>query len=279
MNNAIALVFDDDFARYAIACLNSIHANYPRHPDIIAYYPGTNPDVLHALERVSARPVASTPVVRAGFAHAPLGPIGNVAVYDRFMIWTGEFEDYDRVLYLDADTLVLHPLDDLFDTEGFFAVVNHEPTEYVRIFHPDQADNPDLRRLLREDGIEFPHHMDDMINAGVLSVPKTYRTEEHLNLLLELAQRYGSLLHYADQSLLSLWCRMNHISPSKDYRYNFQSPFFGDPDISVSFAEIRILHFSSPRKPPAPGFRNWERLGKAAAKCEQLFLHYADMSF
>ena len=88
---------------------------------------------------------------------------------------------------------------------------------------------------------------------------------------------YGALLHYADQSLLSLWCLLNRIRPSKDYRYNFQSPFLGDPNIQIAFDEIRILHFSGQRKPPTPAFRNWERLGKAAQRCETLFLHYAGL--
>lgn len=277
MNNAIVLVFDDAYAAYAIACLNSIYANYPNHPDILAYYPGTDPAVLSVLQRLKARQIRETPAIRSAFASARLGPVGKPTIYDRFVIWTDALQDYERILYLDADTLILRPLDELFSKERFFAVANHEPTNYVRIFHPDQYTNPVLLHHLHDDGLDLPVDMDTMINAGVLLAPKSYRSQRHLALLIELTERYGTLLNYADQSLLSLWCLKLGITPSTDYRYNFQSPFFGDPEIKIAFEDIYILHFSSERKPLMAEFHNWNRLGRFAKKCEEIYLDYASL--
>ena len=274
MANAIVLAFDDGFAHYAVACLNSISLNYPNHPSILIQYDGCSAGVEAAIDRIGGRQLAATGHVRSAFAGAPGGPVGSALIYDRFAIWADGLPAYDKVLYLDADTLVLKPLDGIFERDRFLAVANHEPTEFVRVFDPASAGDRELHRLLREDGIPYPSRMDDMINAGVMMIPRSYRNVEQYERILHLYRRYRIHLHYADQSLLSLWCAANGIRPDTCFQYNFQSPFFTDPEIDIAFEDIHVLHFSGTRKPPTPHFRTWQRVGDAALKCEALFELY-----
>lgn len=274
MHHAIVLTFDDNLADHAIACMNSIKANFPRHPDVLAVYRGKASTVLAALDRLGARRVRPPRGLRRRFAGGPDGPVGSRTVYDRFVLWADGFQGYDNVLYLDVDTLVLAPLDELFRKDGFMAVVNHEPTENVRVFDPVCAADAVLARLLREDGFDYPGGMDDMINAGVMLVPRHCRTPDQYRRLLDLFDRYRDYLLFADQSLLSLWCAANGFRPGRCFEYNYQSPFFTAPDIDIPMEEIRVLHFSGVRKPPSAEFRSWERVGEAAAYCESLFHHY-----
>lgn len=277
MTDAIVLAFDDGFAHYAVACLNSIDSNYPQHPAILVAYDGCRADVMAAIDRVGGRVLPAPGAVRGTFREAPAGEVANRVVYDRFMIWADGLAAYGNVLYLDADTLVLKPLEDLFQLDEFFGVANHEATAFVRVFDPALSSNPKLRRRLDEDGIAYPSHMDDMINAGVMLIPPEWRSAEQYERILYLYRRYLRYLNYADQSLISLWCAMNGIRPSAAFEYNFQSPMFTDPAVEIAFEDIKVLHFSGVRKPPTPEFRSWDRAGEAAPRCEQLFTHYLNL--
>lgn len=274
MSHALFLSFDDRFANFAIACLNSVRANYPDHPDIVACYTGKRADMAALLDKMGARRLRASRRVRDAFADAPPGPVASLAVYDRLMIWAEDFDEYDNILYLDVDTLVLKPLDDLVGANEFVAVPNHEPAPDVRVFDPALAGDPSLDMLLKEDGLAWPGDMDDMINAGVLLVPPAARSKEQYRLLYRLYTRYRPWLHYADQSLLSLWCASNGFRPQNRYNYNFQSPFFTDDGIDLALKDIAILHFSSERKPLTDAFRRWERVGAIAARLEALYREY-----
>jgi lipopolysaccharide biosynthesis glycosyltransferase len=195
-------------------------------------------------------------------------------VIARFRLWRRAFRDHDTILHLDADTLVLAPLDPLFERPEPFIVANHEPSPEIRIFRPEHRRTAELQARLRQDGITYPGHPDDMGNAGVFTLPRAFRSREHLATLASFAQRYGAYLAYADQSLVSLWLRSLGIRPTSEFAYNFQTPFFTASDVAVPREDIRILHFSSDRKPGTRAFEQWNRVGEAREWLVDLFEEY-----
>lgn len=270
--NAIYLCFDDHFFPYARACLNSLQQNFPDHPVVLIDYAGDNESVRafmrqHNTEILS--PVESPEFVRY------LRPItGSSAVFNRFRLWRSEFADYDTILHLDADTLVLGPLDELFCKDAPYFVSNHEPHDDVQLFSPRYRGDRLLHSLLAADGLSYPDGPDAMINAGVFSVPREFREPREMALLAQIARRYGRYFAYADQSLLSLWILRLGLRPSFDFRYNFQTPFFTDPSAVLPMDQLRILHFSSYRKPGTTAFGLWNRAGQAREQLVELYKSY-----
>lgn len=274
MNNAIVFFFDDNYYDYFRACINSLKCNFAVHPKLLAGYDGCRKTVIefldsHDIERI--RP--ETPEFGA---RVRTGPVDNGIVLRRFALWTDAFSVYDKVLHLDVDTLVLGSLQPLFEQEEFFVVANHEPSPEARVFQPGSNDDPRLRMLLREDGIDFPGHSDDMVNAGVFMIPRRYRNGEERGRLEYLAARYGAYLAYADQSLLSLYCKFRGIRCSTRFEYNYQSPFFTDETMGYALRDLKVVHFSN-HKPGSSGFMEWERLKGWRTRLTDLYLHYREM--
>ncbi|MEO0917180.1 MAG: hypothetical protein AAFY31_09405, partial [Pseudomonadota bacterium] len=210
--HAIYLKFDDGFLPYARACLNSLRVNFPAHPQILADYHGDDSDMYRLLAAMSVEllPPERPP---AFMQHVRLARVGD-AISDRFRLFRSGLNQYQTILHLDADVLVLRPLDDLFDRPAPFFVANHEPDPAVRIFLP--AALPQLRALLREDGLPVPDGPDDMANGGLFTLPRAVRTPQTLAHLARLAARYGKWFAYADQSLLSLWLLARGERPTLD---------------------------------------------------------------
>ncbi len=276
MRHAIFMCFDDKFCNYARACLNSIERNYPDHPKILVDYRGAERHMLAFLQATNNL-VLLDPLQEVSQIGFNLGPVNSPTVYIRYNLWTSHFEEYDNILHLDADTLVMKPLDELLEMEDFFITANHEPFDFVRVFPEDATEDKELHDLLRIDGLRYPGGMDDMGNAGVFLLPKKYRTPVCLDKMIYLTKRYNKWLNYADQSALSLWCMTQEIPFQKRWEYNFQMPFLIMHDVPVSLSDACVLHYSSTYKPDTEEFRTWWRLGKHAVCVEQLYDMYLGM--
>ncbi|MEM9320082.1 MAG: galactosyltransferase-related protein [Pseudomonadota bacterium] len=270
--NAIYLRFDDSFRDYACACLASMAQNYPDHPPLLVDYLGQDAELHARLRRLNAvlLPADDAPE----FTRHLFRDRDRDAVIARFRLWRSALRGLDTIMHLDADTLVLAPLDDLFDHHTPYIVANHERSDAVRIFSQEHRWSPELHRLLREDGLRYPDRADDMGNAGLFTLPRAWRSRTHLARLAYLAARYGRFMAYADQSLLSLWLMGDGIQPLRRFADNFQTPFFTEDDVDIDFDDIRILHFSSPRKPGTKEFDDWHRVGPDRDRINALFAQY-----
>lgn len=259
MNNAIFMTFDDRFSKLARACLKSLMKNYPEHPRLFVYYDGKNDRILkflHGIPNSQLMPKIEIP----GISHRlNLGEVGSPTVYYRYFAWSDFFADFDNVLYLDVDTLVLRPLDELFDTTEFFVVDNREPDQSVRVFDPADLKEEGLCSLLAQDQLPTMQGVGDMCNAGVFVIPKKLRSLQSQKQLVEITNRYNRYLKFADQSAISLWCCQNNIQFSTKYEFNYQVTFFNS-EIHRQLRDIYLLHFSSPRKPNTKEFREWKRI-------------------
>lgn len=249
MKNAIFLTFDDHYFGYAQMCLLSIQANYPGHPKILCYYNGTDLLVKDFLKSIDNIEVFS---YRADFLNLNginLGVINSPQVFNRYMLWTSEFDEYDSILHLDVDVIVLKPLDELFEHKDFFAVCDFSP--YYSVFKNECYSSSVLGSLLVSDKIQLRTYPNNMINAGVFLIPKSYRTGMNFNLLWDITRKYNEYLMFADQSAITLWGFSRNIRFSNDIRFNFQCAFFHYPimahedfkDIEI-LRDVYILHFA-----------------------------------
>jgi len=228
-HHAIFLAFDEGFASHAQVCLNSLRRNYPDYPSLLVYYEGDRPatvDFLRSFQRLRLiRSLKISELVQ----QFHLGINNHPAVYYKYEVWSPAFEEFDNILYLDADTIVLKPLDTLLETGSFFAVANRE-SEPSRVFYRDQLSSDRLLKLLARDGLSALNEPDDMCNAGVLVVPRQYRTEGHFDQLCAITKEYDASLQFADQSAISIWCKINALELSDRIEYNYEPTLFRFPE-------------------------------------------------
>ena len=273
-DNAIVFFFDDSYFDYFKACLHSLEVNYASHPTLLAVYQGRSAAVHRFLKRFAVKQIEPDQPDYTAFVRK--GPVDNSIVFRRFALWTDQFDQFDKLLHLDVDTLVLGSLSELFHYGDFFAVSNNEDDPGVKIFDDCYVHDEGLLWNLRQDGLEYPNCMEDMVNAGVFVIPRHYRTRAETDTIQDLARRYGPYFAYADQSLLSLWCKLRNIEHSQRLEYNYQSPFFNGAGSNYRFEDIRLLHFSN-YKPDTPGFIEWDRLEGWRERLRDLYIHYRDM--
>lgn len=302
--HAIFMAFDQFFGKYARACINSIKTNYPDHPEILVFYRHTEPfdepceeldDIVPAMTEERKEEIKQLDENMIKFLKnqknlkimefkedkaltetLDLGPVDSPTIFLRYMLWSNQFDEYDNILHLDVDTLVMKPLDDLINQEDFFVTPNHEYFDFVRVFRKEQKDDPKLHTLLKKDILKYPDGMDDMCNAGIFVIPKKYRTKKYYNKLVQLTKRYNDYLQYADQSAISLWCRHFKIPFQAKYEFNFQTPYIEMPDVHVPLEDAHIIHFSSEFKPDHPEFKSWWRLLKYGPYLVELFESYLE---
>ncbi|MEM9756162.1 MAG: hypothetical protein AAF914_09220 [Pseudomonadota bacterium] len=272
---AIYIRFDDGFLPFARACLNSLRANWPHHPRVLADYHGADADALDLVASVGAE-IAPNTEPPDFVRHLPATRAGAAAL-DRLSLWRRVYDGYGTILHLDADTLILAPLDHLLSRAAPFFVANHESSPEARVFVPGAAGDAELQRKLDEDGLSWPGGIDDMVNAGVFTVPPAWRSRAELARLARLAERYGRWLAFGDQSLLCLWLRAIGCAPSLDLSANFQSPMVSHPGVARQLSAVKVLHFTSGRKPCTDAFATWDRVAPARAELEALYIQYRDM--
>lgn len=209
-------------------------------------------------------------------------------VYYKYLAFTELFNNYDYVIYLDSDILIINPYTTFKDllrlcdeNNGFFIVKNNFHSKEVRIINNIKKAKPILSNLK----IKF-NNTTDMINAGVIVISKKYRSSYYYQSLIEITNELGDTLEYADQSAISLWCKKHNIKPSEEYKYNFQMPlytkfflprykkipfyFLYDPHI-VEKLDLRIIHYSGKYKPDDPNFLKWNLMGKFAKLFQNLY--------
>lgn len=259
MKNAIFITFDDRFSSLARACLKSLVQNYPEHPQLFVYYDGKSERILKFLQGIPNTQLVPKIEIPGISDSLNLGEVGSATVYYRYFAWGDFFADFDNVLYLDVDTLILRSLDDLLDTSEFFVVENREPTQSVRVFDPNDLQDEGLCSLLAQDQLPTMQGEADMCNAGVFVIPRKLRSLQSQQQLVEITNRYNRYLKFADQSAISLWCRKNNIQFSTKYEFNYQITFFNS-QLDRRLRDIYVLHFSSVRKPGTRKFLKWKRI-------------------
>lgn len=173
------------------------------------------------------------------------------AVFGRVLLPTLVGQDANKVLYLDADTLVLENLEPLFDVDcGSHAVMAAQ--DLVGWFESPATGLVGPERF----GIEG---RDKYFNSGVLlfNLPR-WRKEKITEKILTFARDHGDTLHLGDQNPLNI-CLYRQVG-ELDFNWNFQLPDrniregnWAFPLAEVPAGPPRIVHFVSEEKPWLPG--------------------------
>jgi len=274
-NNAIAIVINAAFVKYAKTLIKSIQSNWPNHPQILLFLSETigQEDRLYFESTPKLKTVNFNPndyeyrkaLITTGTGFSTTG--FNDAGYFIVNFWSPAFEQYDNILVLDADMLVLKNLDELVSQENFFAVSAANPRRFPifdikkkgigKIF---EFATIYLRALCR--GIVVKPGKS--INSGVLVIPKKWRTQKKYEEILQLLKNFYSHCP-SDQEIIYLWMLKNRIAERQDFRMNFQARFINalasnilprkfSKQVQAASADIHILHFNGP-KPDSARFK------------------------
>lgn len=241
MKNCIFYVANDAYFGLLKCSINSL-GNYENHPEIFVFYRGDNCDNIQWL---SDRGVVriDTEYDLSEFDGFDLGVMSSKMCYTKLLMWSNLFGDYDNVIYLDCDTIVLGSLDEVALKNEFFAVSDGSDTETV--FFEKYLGDSGLINLSYRCGFDLLDLNKSMINSGFMVVPKRLRSKEYYSLLLDIAKDFSRYGKYADQSVISIWAYMLGIKGSHDYNYNFQTHFiFTSKILSSDFRRIKVIHFS-----------------------------------
>ena len=237
--NAIFIAVDDAFEEQTKLFFRSIQANWKDHPLIMVMFNGKNCNAKRFITRQS-----NVRLLDREIAHLITGPVmqhleGKVdarTFYARCTLWSEAFSEFNNILHLDVDTLVLEPLDELMSEKTFTMFTEEQITpDFIFTDHED----PGLIQQLAMDGITVDPYR---ANAGVFLMPPQYRCASEYEGICGLLDRYGKYLRWADQSLINLWMIKERIATSPNVEWNFQirtiRPSYLD------FQKAKILHFN-----------------------------------
>ena len=275
MNDAIFMAFDDRHWVYAQACLRSLIMNYPNYPSLLIFYNGHDhekKDWLLSIQRATIYHNYPLPkCIENPIFHKD---VNSEMVYYKYLLWTDMFRNYNNILHLDVDTIILSPLDDIFKSENFFIIRNNLYFKEIKIL---SILNKKVKKILSNLDICLPTRK-DMVNAGVFVIPRKYRSDRLKTSLIMITNMLKPYLKYADQSAISLWCMRHVIIPTESYEYNYQVPLYNKvfiprykKELSPGFYftlnknlmdNIKIIHYSGQHKHISDKFMKWRLMGR-----------------
>lgn len=169
------------------------------------------------------------------------------ATYYRFHL--DKLREFDKVLYIDSDMVILDSLDEIFNLPGYLVAVG-QVTDFSKEFE-------DYQTVFNLEGItksQIP-----AFNAGFLCFDRKYWQNSLLEEVAKVGKLYGwNNLKNIDQTILNLLCYRRGGFTSVTRHYNFfawqecdqvtrNSKGFLAPYAEGNFA--KVLHFSGPFKP------------------------------
>jgi len=275
MNNAIAIIFNKSYLKYAIPFLNSIKKNWNNHPIILCHHCDLDTEDLATLTNYSNIKLIHTVLSNNEYGiNPPYRADGFTYAYSKLKLWSSDYDEYDNILYLDVDTLVLKPMEELFLKSKFTIFRNR-----MNIIFKEDSDKEHIKKLLEEDSIlQYIHDTNLNIvtgNSGVFLLPRSYRTQENYEYLLYLTHRYSQYNRFADQSIINLWMLKTNIPVNEDTRFNFLSVYLKNPDYMYKLEDAYLIHFIW-IKPIDVGFREWNDLDGYHERLISLYNSYIE---
>ena len=234
MNYAVALACDRNYFPYALCVANNLYQQEgARDYDIVI----VNSDGCKSPKAVS---IPNLEVLHPNEPN-PFESLGSrsrhgLATYLRFLVPSLLANRYQKVLFLDSDTIVAKPLSPIFDIDlgdrCIGAVRDNLQWRTPRRQMPEFS----------ERGLSCAPYF----NAGVLLIDiDSFNRSNYLEKAVAMATRPGESLPRNDQSLLNILFYKSwvEISPIWNWQYTWSSKLFAD------LAEPIIYHFIGKKKP------------------------------
>lgn len=274
MNNCIFTAVDKNYENYARACFNSLEINYPEHPIVLVYYDDLSSEFIEFVnKKKNFKLVNNTNTLDTN--NFNLGPVGNSIVYQRYNLWTSYFDEYDDILHLDVDTLILGNLDGIFGRNKFTMFNNNEILKGVDIIKRSEEAMKSIRNNAMIDYDVF--NPPPFGNAGIFVIPKSIRTyQNNFHFLKNITETLSEYLLYADQSAINLWMLGEGIPISNEIEYNFQPHFFNYKENTYTLDDVKIIHFAA-KKADTIQFSLWWRMKNLGIDFYNLYKKYLEM--
>ena len=245
---SVATIFctNTDFLQHVAVCAASLLANNPDLFFDIVIVAQTSEDLDEEKVR---RSLAGFPNQRLSFKKftiprdllLPLNPQAHYTLDTYTRLWVGDFfpRNTNRVLYLDADIVVVGPITDLWNVDLSGALMG-------------AVDIPGSDRGVTRLGMQAE---DGYFNAGVLLIDiKQWRATRAEETVIEYIRANPDKVLY-DQDALNacFYGRTKRLA----YKWNVIRPFFRDPspfpldhaELDSIRREARIIHFNGGSKP------------------------------
>lgn len=246
----ITLTFDEGYAEPALACIESLVTHHPARSltfwlitDGLGAASRRNLELLladrarvHFLDP-SPFDVESLPL--STHVHSlHVSAAGYMRLFAPLLIP----EDVARVLYLDADTLCLGPLDELFDVDLGEATIAAVRDPYVHRMSDMEA-LPGLAALRDRIDPQAPH-----FNSGMMLIDTArWRARNVSQVATDYSRRHAEVTRYPDQDALNYalhgsWLRVPH-------QWNHAMASRLESRLGGRLEQARIVHFIFPVKP------------------------------
>jgi len=202
----------------------------------------------------AAQAIAATVCEREGILFLPVGRelIGGLRSYF-FRLFLDELlpAEFDRILYLDGDTQIRAPLDELLDTPiGPMQLMGaSDPMAFLAMETGKEADH--LKAYMAGLGFQ-PEEFGRYFNSGVLFAGRPGWAAVSATALDFFRNRREACLH-SDQSALNAASRRQHVPMS--LRWNFPA-FLMNTDLERIVQPV-IYHFMSNPRPWNGAFPPW----------------------
>ena len=257
MNNA--------YSQYALSLINSMKVNWESHPEILLFLHIDVSDkylkIFESFSKIIINKFDPKDFEYRRFLTDNNSTFGSKSFHDTgyFIInfWNTNFENYDNLLILDADMLVLKNLDSLINQNSFYC----SSAANERLFPVFSFQGNFMKRSWFLIIYYFKACLynifiapNQSINSGVILLTPKERSFKNYSFLLKLLKEFNKACP-SDQEIILLWILKTKRKFSIDFRFNFQIRFFNalqenslskkyKTNIESSIKNIHILHFN-----------------------------------
>lgn len=239
---------DHSYKKHLIECIHSIQRFETKdgYDIYILYSDFTEEDIEEIKERFGT-------TIRFHFIYVDKQMVTNFPKTKRYpeeiyyRIYAKQFlpEDIDRILYLDADTIIINPLDELYNKE-------FHDNYYLACTHVRKVLNKiNLIRLGIDEKCQY-------INSGVMLINlKKLRQEQNLEEVREYVDKHKDFLMLPDQDIITaLYGNKVGILDSRLYNLSdriiyIQNTTIGKSKIDIAWVQKNtvIIHYYGKQKP------------------------------
>lgn len=272
--NAVAVVVNQSFVHYVKPLLNSIKRNWFDHPTILLFL-STDVEEQYEVEYNQKERVVVKRFNPNDFEYRKylvdkkdkFSSKGfNDAGFFIINFWSQMYENYNNILILDADMLVLKNLTFLFEDDNFLGISAANES----ILPAFSNTFPTVTKILAYltayakalyNGIFLKRY--ESLNSGVIKIGKQDRSARKYKAMLRILKTFRKYCP-SDQEIIFLWTKKFKKPIQTDFRLNFQARFFNAlkentlphnlaAAIHEAANDIHILHFNGV-KPDNPDF-------------------------
>ncbi len=241
----VFLTITDDYAKYAAACINSLmqHANPDRNYRVIVMY-----DKLSWTNRLRLRNLVTKNcaiefhkmkynlymrvIMKYCSTKTGSGDFYSSAVYLYRTFIPRLFSQYDKAVYIDADTILNGDIGELFDVDLGEKVIA------ARV-DPKVAAVPEFVKYV-ENALDVPAK--EYVNSGVLLMDlRKLRKLHYITKMTDLMKEYDASLVAPDQDYLNIILRGKILHLPADWNAQFGK--------EMGAKSVKLLHFNLGRKP------------------------------